>query len=79
MSDINLNEDQLKASKYCDGPLRIIAGPGSGKTRTIIAKIAHILEEGLALPSEILTITFTNKAANIFFPFSVFDEIRQIK
>ena len=63
MSDIDLNESQLIASKYCDGPLRIIAGPGSGKTRTIIAKIAHILETGLALPSEILTITFTNKAA----------------
>lgn len=61
---MNLNENQLKAVNKVEGPLRIIAGPGSGKTRTIVSKIVHILKEGLAKPEEILAISFTNKAAN---------------
>lgn len=60
----NLNENQQKAVYKVKGPLRIIAGPGSGKTKTIISKISYLLENGLAKPNEILTITFTNKAAN---------------
>ncbi len=64
MMDINLNDNQLKAVQKTEGPLRIIAGPGSGKTRTIVSKIVHILNEGLAKPEEILAITFTNKATN---------------
>lgn len=61
---MDLNEKQIKAVKNTEGPLRIIAGPGSGKTRTIVSKIVYILSEGLAQPHEILAITFTNKAAN---------------
>ncbi len=61
---VNLNKKQQDAVTAVDGPVRIIAGPGSGKTRTIIAKIAYLLENELAKPYEILVITFTNKAAN---------------
>ncbi|NQX83421.1 MAG: UvrD-helicase domain-containing protein [Mycoplasmataceae bacterium] len=61
---LTLNENQLKAVNETEGPVRIIAGPGSGKTRTIISKITHILSLGLAQPHEILTISFTNKSAN---------------
>ncbi len=59
-----LNKKQQDAVLAVEGPVRIIAGPGSGKTRTIIAKIAYLLENNLAKPYEILVITFTNKAAN---------------
>ncbi|NOQ50255.1 MAG: AAA family ATPase [Mycoplasmataceae bacterium] len=59
-----LNKRQLEAVKQTNGPVRIIAGPGSGKTRTIISKVAYILEQNYAAPHEILVITFTNKAAN---------------
>ncbi len=61
---MNLNDNQLKAVNKTEGPLRIVAGPGSGKTRTIVSKIVHILNNNLAKPEEILAISFTNKAAN---------------
>ncbi len=62
--NINLNLKQEEAVNHIKGPLRIVAGPGSGKTRTIVSKIAYILKNGLANQDEILTITFTNKASN---------------
>lgn len=59
----NLNKEQLEAVTHQDGPLLIIAGAGTGKTTVITRRIAHILEQGLAKPEEILALTFTDKAA----------------
>lgn len=65
MSDLlkNLNDEQLEAVKYKTGPLLIIAGAGTGKTSVITRKIAYIISQKWAKPSEILALTFTDKAA----------------
>jgi len=59
----SLNKPQLEAVKSLSGPLLILAGAGTGKTRVLITRLAHILVTKRALPSEILAVTFTNKAA----------------
>ena len=58
-----LNDKQKEAVLYNDGPLLIIAGAGAGKTKTLTAKIAYLIEEEHVNPYSILAITFTNKAA----------------
>ena len=59
----NLNEEQIEAVSYLDGPLLIVAGAGSGKTKVLTSKIAYIIENRKAFPNQILSVTFTNKAA----------------
>ncbi len=60
---LNLNENQKKAVSHIDGPLLIVAGAGSGKTRVLTSRIAHIIKNHKAFPDQILAVTFTNKAA----------------
>jgi len=59
----NLNKAQKEAVLYLDGPLLVVAGAGSGKTKVLTSRIAHIINEKKAFPNQILSVTFTNKAA----------------
>jgi len=62
--DINLlNERQQSAIRHSEGPLLIVAGPGTGKTATLTCKIAYLLQQEIARPEQIIAITFTNRAS----------------
>ncbi len=59
----SLNKAQREAVFYLNGPLLIVAGAGSGKTKVLTSRIVHIIREKKAYPNQILSVTFTNKAA----------------
>ena len=59
----NLNPTQFKAVTHRIGPLLVVAGPGTGKTRVLSYRIGHLIETGAAKPDQILAMTFTNQAA----------------
>ncbi|MGE3797608.1 MAG: UvrD-helicase domain-containing protein, partial [Thermomicrobiales bacterium] len=60
MTETRGNPEQLAAITHTEGPLRIMAGAGTGKTSTLTQRVVHLITSGLAQPSEILALTLTN-------------------
>ena len=61
---LHLNDEQELAIKNIEGPLLVLAGAGTGKTRVLTTRLANIIQKNHAIPNQTLTVTFTNKAAN---------------
>ncbi len=63
MNNKNFNQAQEEAIRHKDGPMMVLAGPGSGKTTVICERVAHLIEDGGVHPASILVVTFTKAAA----------------